>query len=402
MNTQKGTLASVAAAVLLSASLHNAFAQSCGAAERWFVKMGTDPDAGLVDLAHIVPNTVQGMNQLPLLQPTVPPHDDKARLEAERVVYQVHARLKMFKAESDADYHLVITDDSQNYSPGGSGTDGQETGTSFIAEIPNPDCVAGAHGDPNMPSLFATQLRAVRQKFEARFPGGAQHDTDLHGIPVTLTGVAFYDRPHRQTGRAVNGIELHPLLDITFDDGPAPTSGGTTTGGATTTTTTTSTTTTTTSTTKTELIADGDFEGDASSWSGTANDIGSYQGEHAHAGSNFAWMGGTGKAHSESLYQDLTITGQNATLSLWLNLFTDEITTTKTYDKLYVQIRDQNDAVLKTLATYTNLTPTSGWKKRTFDVSAYSGQAVRLYFRMVEDHGKPTSFELDDVSLTTH
>ena len=31
------------------------------------------------------------------------------------------------------------------------------------------------------------------------------------------TGIGFFDRPHGQTGRALNGLELHPLLDIEFN-----------------------------------------------------------------------------------------------------------------------------------------------------------------------------------------
>src|SRR5262249_20795288 len=130
---------------------------------------------------------------------------------------RVSGRLVLFKDEEDGDYHLVITDDSLKYTPGGSNTNGLETGTSFIAEIPDPNCVPGKQGDPNAVSQFATQLRDVRAKFETRFPAGVGADTDLGGIPVTLVGIAFYDRPHQQTGRAINGIELPPLLDIQFD-----------------------------------------------------------------------------------------------------------------------------------------------------------------------------------------
>jgi hypothetical protein len=35
-------------------------------------------------------------------------------------------------------------------------------------------------------------------------------------VPVTVTGVGFFDRIHGQTGVAPNGIELHPVLDIQF------------------------------------------------------------------------------------------------------------------------------------------------------------------------------------------
>ena len=40
-------------------------------------------------------------------------------------------------------------------------------------------------------------------------------------VPVQVTGVLFFDFLHGQTGVAPNGIELHPILQITFlsDDG---------------------------------------------------------------------------------------------------------------------------------------------------------------------------------------
>ncbi len=97
---------------------------ACGGTERWFVKVGTDPDAGLVQLNQVVSITVAGLNNLPKLQSTVPHGDNKFRLPEERVVYQVSGRLVLFKDEDDGDYHLVVTDDSLNYTPGGQGSNG--------------------------------------------------------------------------------------------------------------------------------------------------------------------------------------------------------------------------------------------------------------------------------------
>ena len=42
-------------------------------------------------------------------------------------------------------------------------------------------------------------------------------------MPVTVTGVRFFDFLHGQTGVAPNGIELHPVLDIQFSTGGTPT-----------------------------------------------------------------------------------------------------------------------------------------------------------------------------------
>ena len=382
--TRRGALALSLVALVLSVLPLAVLAARCGGTERWFVKVGTDPDAGLVRTDQIVPITVQGLNELPQLRSSVPGGNNTLRLEAERVVYQVSGRLALFKDEDDGDYHLVVTDDSLRYTPGGEGSDGAETGTSFIAEIPNPDCVAGKKGDLSVPSLFAAQLKDARDKFESRFPSGAGADTDLHGIPVTLVGIAFYDRQHRQTGRAVNGIELHPLLDIRFEGG-GPLGNINPPLGA----------------SVVQLLANPSFEGGTTGWSGTVDDIGSYEDEAAHVGSNFAWLGGTGRAHSESLYQNVSFPArQSATLSIWLRIASEETTTTRAHDKLYVQVRDGAGKVLSTLATYSNLDRTAGWVQKTFDVSAYLGQDVQVFFKLLEDNGKATSFQIDDVTVT--
>lgn len=396
MNT-KGWRRRLAAGAILIAIAHGADAARCGATERWYVKGGTDPDAPNVDVQTIVPSTVQGLNNLPHLQPTVPHGDNVIRLAEERVVYKVSGRLALFKAESDTDYHLVIADDTLRYTPGGKGTAGQETGTSFIAEIPNADCVMGTLGPLDAKSVWDSQLRNVRGTFEARFPNGAGHDKDLGGIPVTITGVAFYDRPHLQTGRAINGIELHPILELVFNDGATPPAPSPTPSPAP-----SPTPTPPPAINPTQLLVNPGFEQGITGWSGTVDDIDTYEeeGVTAHSGATFAWMGGRGTAHSEQLYQHVTIpNAQTVTLSFWLLIATNETTTTNAYDKLYVQIRDANGHVLRSLKTYSNLDVTAQWQKSAFDVSEFRGRDVQVYLRMVEDQGKLTSFLLDDFAL---
>jgi hypothetical protein len=41
---------------------------------------------------------------------------------------------------------------------------------------------------------------------------------------VSLIGVGFFDKPHGQSGRAPNAIELHPVLGICFGAGCEPSS----------------------------------------------------------------------------------------------------------------------------------------------------------------------------------
>jgi len=151
----------------------------------------------------------------------------------------------------------------------------------------------------------------------------------------------------------------------------------------------------------TELIINGGFENSTTGWSGSTGDIGTWSGEPAYEGSAAAWIDGNGKTATETLYQTVAIpaTAASATLSFYLHIDTAETTTTTAYDKLTVSLQSSTGSTLKTLATYSNLNKASGYQLRSFDVSAYKGQTVRVYFKGVEDSSLQTSFVVDKVSL---
>lgn len=370
-------VAALVASLLVGAP--GAQAARCGGTERWYVKVGTDPQVQNVDTAHPIPITVAGLNALPKLQNTVPKGDNKFRLPEETKVYVVDGFLALFKDEDDDDYHLVISDTSLEYTRGGTKSAGKETGTSFIAEIVDPDCVAGKKGPLGEASAFQDAMKQSRQRFETRFPGGKGAD-EPQGIPVRITGVAFYDRPHYQTGRAVNGIELHPVLDISFGPGGPSTP----------------------PTTATELIANSGFEQGAVNWSGTSGTIGKYPNVKAHDGQKVCWLGGYGRTVTESIAQTVSIpaTATDATLGFWVDVSTEEVTTTKRSDRCAVQLLGPNGNVLTTLETLSNLSETGGWLHKTYDVTQFKGRTVTVSFRATENGDNATSFILDDVSLT--
>ena len=365
----------------LSAS---ALADRCGGTERWFVKSGTDPDASRVDTAHPIQSSVAELNALPQLRDQVPTGDHKFRLPEETKVYVVQAFLALFKNETDADYHLVITDQSLQFTPGGEKSKGKETGTSFIAEIPDPACVAGMKGSLAAHSAFEAALIAARQKFEARFPKGKGADTRVD-LPVTVTGVAFYDRQHLQTGRATNGIELHPLLDIEFGDGTTPPPVASTP-------------------TATELLTNPGFEQGGTGWSGATQAIGEYPAQAAHGGNQVCWLGGYGSTKTESVSQRVTIPSAttSVTLGFWIAINTEEASGTTPFDLCRVQVERPSGQVLKTLATFSNLSETANYLHKTYDLSQFKGMDVRIRFRASEDSASQTSFVVDDVSLAAH
>ncbi len=150
-----------------------------------------------------------------------------------------------------------------------------------------------------------------------------------------------------------------------------------------------------------ELILNGGFESGATSWTQTSGVIGTYTGEPAHGGSYDAWMCGYGSSHTDYIYQQVAVpsTATSATLTFWLHIDTAETTTSTAYDKLTVQVLSSTGSVLKTLATYSNLNKNTGYAQKSFDLTAYKGQTIRVKFNGVEDSSLQTSFVVDDVSL---
>jgi hypothetical protein len=152
-----------------------------------------------------------------------------------------------------------------------------------------------------------------------------------------------------------------------------------------------------------QRIVNGGFESGSSSWTASSGVITSDATYAAHGGTWKAWLDGYGAAHTDYVYQSVAIpsTATTATLSFWLRVDSDETTTTTAYDTLKIQLRNSSNGVLTTLATYSNLNKGASYIQRTFDVSAYKGQTVRVYFEGIEGTQVATSFLVDDVSLTT-
>jgi Big-like domain-containing protein/lamin tail-like protein len=177
---------------------------TCGV-ERWSVKVGADPDAGQVMLNNVVRQTIVGLGQFPAPPDPPGPPDDARVAPYETAVYVVNATMTVYKKETDVDYHIVLQD---------------EHGNTLIAEIPSPACIIttnppGVTG-PRLPaaSPFSSGIANARTQFDARFTVATTFQ--FANVPVQVTGVGFFDFIHGQTGVAQNGIELHPVLDISF------------------------------------------------------------------------------------------------------------------------------------------------------------------------------------------
>jgi hypothetical protein len=79
----------------------------------------------------------------------------------------------------------------------------------MVAEIPDPQCSGVCV------SKQFDQINRVRDNFARSFlQGEEQFLRPTSPIPITITGVGFFDFYHGQLGMAPNGIELHPVLNI--------------------------------------------------------------------------------------------------------------------------------------------------------------------------------------------
>jgi hypothetical protein len=149
----------------------------------------------------------------------------------------------------------------------------------------------------------------------------------------------------------------------------------------------------------TNLLLNPGFESGAVNWTATAGVINSTAGI-AHTGSFAGWLDGFGSTHTDTLFQQVAIpsTATAAQLCYFLRITTAETTTTTQFDRLQVQIRSTGNAVLSTLATFSNLNA-GAYRQVCHNVGSFAGQTVRVFFNGTEDSSLQTSFFIDDTTL---
>ncbi|HEV8229763.1 MAG TPA: hypothetical protein VGQ86_07380 [Candidatus Limnocylindria bacterium] len=326
-------------------------AVTCGKA-RWPVKTGTDQDRASIDLAHVVPTTIAALRGLSAPSPRP---QDRRVTSTETTVFSITAFITHYKKEPDSDYHIVIAD---------------ENGLTMVTEIPHPSCVKGQ-------SPVRGGITSARSDFDAVLHAKTSEFTEaLPPIPVQVTGVGFFDAPSHGKGAPENGVELHPVIAISFS--PATTPGGVVSPPS--------------------VIADPGFEGaPGPGWIASSDVITTSPRRDSHIGHGYAWLGGSGTTHTDTLRQTFTVpNGSRVTLSYYLAIDTSERVKTEDYDVMTVELRSPSGARLATLAEYSNLEATKGYVRRTFDLAPYRGQTVVLWFTAEEDQSLQTSFLLDD------
>jgi hypothetical protein len=150
-----------------------------------------------------------------------------------------------------------------------------------------------------------------------------------------------------------------------------------------------------------QLLLNPGFELGNVNWVATSGVITNSTSRTPRTGSWYAWLDGYGTTHTDTLYQQVTIpaSATSATLNFYLKIDTAETTNTTAFDTLKVQIRNSSNTVLATLATYSNLNKGTVYLLKSFDVTSFKGQTIRVYFLGVEDSSLQTSFLIDDTAL---
>ncbi|HEY2029775.1 MAG TPA: hypothetical protein VGH20_11265 [Myxococcales bacterium] len=149
--------------------------------------------------------------------------------------------------------------------------------------------------------------------------------------------------------------------------------------------------------TTTQLLGNPGFETTAA-WTASPSVLGNLSGgvHVPRTGSGYAWLDGYGTTHTDTLLQTVTIpaTACSATFSFWFKIDTGEGTTFVAFDNLTVAANST------TLLTLSNLNHSTAYAQKSFDLTAFKGQAVTIKFTATEDASLQTSFLIDDTALT--
>ncbi|MDQ5870845.1 MAG: hypothetical protein M3547_01380 [Acidobacteriota bacterium] len=159
-----------------------------------------------------------------------------------------------------------------------------------------------------------------------------------------------------------------------------------------------------------EIVKNGNFErGENGDWQPSGANViktagGGYGHPHPSEGVTQEWFAiGLQPNGSHFVKQVVGVPSSMTTATLEFWLLTDGPSGSAGQETLVVQIRDAAGvAVLATLATFDNTTAISGWERFRYDISAYIGQTITLYFGFTETLADYSfGIFLDDVRFTS-
>lgn len=154
---------------------------------------------------------------------------------------------------------------------------------------------------------------------------------------------------------------------------------------------------------KSQLLKNRGFESGNTRWttSPTNSVINNTSAFSPRSGSWKAQLNGKGTSNTQYLYQGVTISSLacTATLTFYLRVSSTE-TTNQANDTLKVQILSSGGAVLKTLATFSNLNKGTSYVRKSFNLINFKGSTIRVKFTGAENSSLKTTFLIDDTGLT--
>ena len=182
--------------------------------DRWAVKTGSDAAAKYLRVNVTQPTRVRKIIpidrpiELPLKGPGSKLTQINRYSDTESKVFSIDADILRYSVDpEDHDIYLVLRDHDDLKAEDAAADSGERR--TMIAKIPDPSLVVAS-------SPWRSAIAHARRTFEQRFrPGVGFTERVIH---ARVTGVGFFDYLHGQNGVSLNGLELHPVLNIEFID----------------------------------------------------------------------------------------------------------------------------------------------------------------------------------------
>ncbi|OFZ27557.1 MAG: hypothetical protein A3D92_08015, partial [Bacteroidetes bacterium RIFCSPHIGHO2_02_FULL_44_7] len=157
----------------------------------------------------------------------------------------------------------------------------------------------------------------------------------------------------------------------------------------------------------TELITNGGFESNDSGWVRWGSFYADSRFSYPRSGTGYAYLSKSDGTPGDDLigyiYQAVSIpsSATSATLSFWYNITSQDSSTTAN-DYLLVNIEHSAGSDLVYLYSNVDKDPAAGnpyYHQKTFDMTPYIGETVRVNFLGTTNGSLPTTFRIDDVSI---
>ena len=164
---------------------------------RWSVKTLTDTAGQRVYHTTSIQDSISGLADTILNpRPSKSQLNKGKRANAEKIKVTFTAYILATGAEDDGDYHLVMED--------------VRDAKTLIAEIPNPE----SENLLEFKNLKQDFINA-RNEIDTKIGKPTSNVKALHKkVKVYVTGFIFFDKMAHGKGHALNGIEIHPVLEI--------------------------------------------------------------------------------------------------------------------------------------------------------------------------------------------